>query len=159
MAHLLTHDPVVASYRTLFALFNWSIVAHWQAQRSSRGRPPHPESAYLKAFLVRITEGFIYTVISDAIIASKVHATIALCCFSSGCRCGYPRSAAAIVHRIVRQFLLVFLGCRKPVRGVVQHSVYLSRKPRPNLDDRLHSCNESLLFTQHLNEWNQRLYI
>ena len=61
MTHLLTHDPVVDSYRTLFALFDWSIVAHWQAQRSSRGRPPHPESAYLKAFLVRITEGLTYT--------------------------------------------------------------------------------------------------
>ena len=61
MTQLLTHDPVVAAYRALFSLFDWSLVEQWQAQRSSRGRPAHPESAYLKAFLVRITEGLIYT--------------------------------------------------------------------------------------------------
>jgi hypothetical protein len=61
MAQLLAHDPVVAAYRTLFSLFEWSLVEQWQAQRSRRGRPPHPQSAYLKAFLVRITEGLIYT--------------------------------------------------------------------------------------------------
>jgi hypothetical protein len=61
MTQLLEHDPVVGAYRALFSLFNWSLVEHWQEQRSSRGRPPHPESAYLKAFLVRINEGLIYT--------------------------------------------------------------------------------------------------
>src|SRR5260370_2554346 len=30
-------------------------------QRSPRGRPAHPESAYLKAFLIRQCEGFMYT--------------------------------------------------------------------------------------------------
>lgn len=48
-------------YRAFFALFEWSRVEQWQAQRSERGRPPHPESAYLKAFLLRIREGFPYT--------------------------------------------------------------------------------------------------
>jgi hypothetical protein len=61
MAQLLTHDPVVADYRVLFSLFDWSLVERWQKQRSPRGRPAHPESAYLKAFLVRINEGLIYT--------------------------------------------------------------------------------------------------
>ena len=61
MTQLLIHDPVVAAYRALFSLFDWSLVEHWQEQRSSRGRPPHPESAYLKAFLVRITQGLLYT--------------------------------------------------------------------------------------------------
>lgn len=61
MTQLLIHDPVVADYRALFSLFDWSLVEHWQDRRSSRGRPPHPESAYLKAFLVRINEGLIYT--------------------------------------------------------------------------------------------------
>ncbi|HEX6552986.1 MAG TPA: hypothetical protein VF026_09515 [Ktedonobacteraceae bacterium] len=61
MAALLAHDPLVADYRTFFALFDWSVVEHWQEQRSSRGRPPHPESAYLKAFLVRLREGLTYT--------------------------------------------------------------------------------------------------
>ncbi len=61
MAALLEHDPVVADYRTFFALLDWSLLDQWQAQRSARGRPAHPESAYLKAFLVRIREGLSYT--------------------------------------------------------------------------------------------------
>lgn len=61
MTQLLEHDPIVADYRALFSLFDWSLVEQWQERRSARGRPPHPESAYLKAFLVRINEGMIYT--------------------------------------------------------------------------------------------------
>ena len=61
MAALLEHDPVVADYRAFFALLDWSLVEQWQAQHSARGRPAHPESAYLKAFLVRIREGLSYT--------------------------------------------------------------------------------------------------
>jgi hypothetical protein len=61
MTALLEHDPLVQDYRTFFALLDWSLVEQWQHQRSARGRPPHPESAYLKAFLVRIREGLIYT--------------------------------------------------------------------------------------------------
>ena len=61
MQRLLDHDPVVADYRAFFSLLDWSLVDQWQAQRSSRGRPAHPESAYLKAFLLRIREGMIYT--------------------------------------------------------------------------------------------------
>jgi hypothetical protein len=60
MTALLTHDPVVCGYRTFFAFLDWSVVDQWQAARSSRGRPAHPESAYLKAFLIRIKEGLIY---------------------------------------------------------------------------------------------------
>jgi hypothetical protein len=61
MSALLEHDPVVAQYRAFFALFDWSLVQDWQAHRSGRGRPPHPESAYLKAGLVRIKEGLRYS--------------------------------------------------------------------------------------------------
>jgi hypothetical protein len=61
MAALLAHDPLVQDYRAFFSLLDWSCVDHWQARRSSRGRPPHPESAYLKAFLLRIREGLSYT--------------------------------------------------------------------------------------------------
>jgi hypothetical protein len=61
MTLLLHLDPLVQDYRAFFSLFNWSLVEQWQAQRSSRGRPSHPESAYLKAFLVRIREGLLYT--------------------------------------------------------------------------------------------------
>ena len=57
LAALLEHDPVVQDYRAFFVLLDWSLVEQWQEQRSSRGRPPHPESAYLKAFLIRMREG------------------------------------------------------------------------------------------------------
>jgi hypothetical protein len=61
LQQLLDVDPVVQDYRTFFADLDWSLVAHWQAARSSRGRPAHPESAYLKAFLIRLREGMSYT--------------------------------------------------------------------------------------------------
>jgi hypothetical protein len=61
LAALLDHDPLIQEDRAFFALFDWALVERWQAARSSRGRPPHPESAYLKAFLLRIKEGLQYT--------------------------------------------------------------------------------------------------
>src|SRR5260370_4342109 len=61
MTALLEHDPVVEQYRAFFSLFDWSVVDDWQAQRSARGRPAHPESAYLKAFVSREKDGFSYT--------------------------------------------------------------------------------------------------
>jgi len=61
MTALLEYDPLVQDYRTFFALLDWSPVEQWQAERSSRGRPAHPQSAYLKAFLLRIREGLSYT--------------------------------------------------------------------------------------------------
>ena len=61
IATLLDHDPMVADYRAFFALLDWSLVEHWQTQRSSRGRPAHPISASLKAFLIRLREGMLYT--------------------------------------------------------------------------------------------------
>ncbi|MGH2507082.1 MAG: transposase [Ktedonobacteraceae bacterium] len=57
----ITHDPLVQDYRTFFALLDWSAGDLWERERSARGRPPHPESTYLKAFLLRIREGMIYT--------------------------------------------------------------------------------------------------
>ena len=61
IAALLAHDPLVVEYRAFFSCFDWSVVEAWEAQRSSRGRPAHPESTYLKAFLIRQKEGFTYT--------------------------------------------------------------------------------------------------
>ena len=61
MTAMLDHDPVVAQYRSFFSHFEWSLVDDWQALRSGPGRPAHPESAYLKAFLIRQNEGFLYT--------------------------------------------------------------------------------------------------
>src|SRR5258708_12045213 len=58
---MLDHDAVVSDYRAFVACVDWSVVDRWQAARSSRGRPAHPESAYLKTFLLRIKEGFLYT--------------------------------------------------------------------------------------------------
>jgi hypothetical protein len=51
----------VTDYRTFFSYLDWSLVDRWHAERASRGRPAHPEAAYLKAFLVRIREGLLYT--------------------------------------------------------------------------------------------------
>ena len=61
IAALLDHDPLIADYRAFFALLDWSVVEQWEAERSPRGRPAHPESAYLKAFLIRIREGMAFT--------------------------------------------------------------------------------------------------
>jgi hypothetical protein len=62
MAALLEHDPLVADYRAFFALYEWSVVERWQAQRSAFcGSHGHPLSAYLKAFLLRIQQGLRYT--------------------------------------------------------------------------------------------------
>jgi len=61
LAALLDHDPVVADYRAFFSELPWSVVEQWERQQSLRGRPAHPESAYLKAFLIRIRQGFLYT--------------------------------------------------------------------------------------------------
>lgn len=61
LAALLEHDPIVTDYRTFFSSLDWSVVEHWQRQQSPRGRPGCPEAVYLKAFLIRIREGFRYT--------------------------------------------------------------------------------------------------
>jgi len=44
MMALLEHDPLVTHYHVFFASLDWSIVAAWEARRSPRRRPAHPES-------------------------------------------------------------------------------------------------------------------
>lgn len=61
IAALLDHDPLVTDYRAFFAALDWLVVERWENQQSPRGRPGCPQAAYLKAFLIRIREGFIYT--------------------------------------------------------------------------------------------------
>lgn len=65
LTQLLEHDPVVQEYRAFFSLLDWSLVERWEVERkaqlSARGQPAHPLSAYVKAFLIRICEGMIYT--------------------------------------------------------------------------------------------------
>ena len=58
MTLLMQHDPVVQSYRAFFALFDWSVVAEPAIDPSRPGKRPHPQSAYVKAFLLKIEEGF-----------------------------------------------------------------------------------------------------
>jgi hypothetical protein len=59
--NIIESDEVVQAYRALFSLFDWSIVERWEAERAGQGSHGHPMGAYIKAFLVRINEGFIYT--------------------------------------------------------------------------------------------------
>ena len=55
LGKLIDTDPVVQRYRTLFALFDWTVLQP-VARPSGPGRPAHPPSAYVKALLVRIGE-------------------------------------------------------------------------------------------------------
>ena len=59
--NIIDSDEVVQRYRSLFSLFDWSIVERWEASRSGQGSHGHPMSVYIKAFLVRINQGIIYT--------------------------------------------------------------------------------------------------
>jgi hypothetical protein len=61
MTTLLENDPVIAEYRSFFSFLDWSVVDQWKAQQSRRGRPAQDIAAYIKAFLIRIREGMIYT--------------------------------------------------------------------------------------------------
>lgn len=51
---LTHHDPVVQRYRAFFSLFDWSALDQKASQRP--GPTSHPESAYIKAFLVKVCE-------------------------------------------------------------------------------------------------------
>jgi hypothetical protein len=54
------HDRVVQRYRTFFALFQWSAVPDPALDPSRPGKRPHPPSAYVKALLLKLKEGFKY---------------------------------------------------------------------------------------------------
>jgi hypothetical protein len=49
-------DPVVLRYRALFATLDWSVIPEPVLDPSRPGRRPHPESAYVKALLVKVCE-------------------------------------------------------------------------------------------------------
>jgi len=61
IAALLAADPLVTDSGAFFSCCDWSMVERWQAARSSREQPAHPESASLKAFLIRIKYALSYT--------------------------------------------------------------------------------------------------
>ncbi|HEX3639915.1 MAG TPA: transposase [Ktedonobacteraceae bacterium] len=57
MALMLAHDPLVQRYRTFFEQIDWSVVPEISQNPSRPGQRPHPESAYIKAFLIKVYEG------------------------------------------------------------------------------------------------------
>ncbi len=52
------HNPVIQRYRTFFALFEWSVVPESPPDCSRPGKRPHSQSAYVKALLLKLEEGF-----------------------------------------------------------------------------------------------------
>ncbi len=54
LGKIIDADAIVQRYRALFALFDWSGID--APARRGPGKPAHPNSAYLKAALVRINE-------------------------------------------------------------------------------------------------------
>lgn len=57
---LLEEDALVKRYRALFAHIEWSQLPDRPVDPSRPGKRPHPESAYIKALLVKINEGHQY---------------------------------------------------------------------------------------------------
>jgi hypothetical protein len=57
MTLLMEHDPVVQRYRGFFALFDWTQAPDPAVDPSRPGKRPHPQSAYLKALLLKREEG------------------------------------------------------------------------------------------------------
>jgi len=53
---VLEHDALGQRYRQFFALLDWSALDEHEAKRCATGPRPHPEAAYLKAFLIRVSE-------------------------------------------------------------------------------------------------------
>src|SRR5947208_4022365 len=60
MSLMVEHDPLVQHYRTFFEQLDWSVVPEPGVDPSRPGRRPHPKSAYIKALLIKICEGFEY---------------------------------------------------------------------------------------------------
>jgi hypothetical protein len=60
--HTLTlmqeYEPVVQRSRQFFALFAWNVVPEPPLVPSRPGKRPHPETAYIKALLIKLVEGY-----------------------------------------------------------------------------------------------------
>src|SRR6266705_2894697 len=52
----LAHDSIVQRYRSFFALLDWTQVLERARDHPWPGSTPHPESAYVKALLVKLCE-------------------------------------------------------------------------------------------------------
>jgi Transposase DDE domain len=53
---LRDHDPLVQQYRAFFTCLDWQIVERQDELRPRSGPHPHPETAYLKTFLIKILQ-------------------------------------------------------------------------------------------------------
>jgi Transposase DDE domain len=56
LARMIEHNAVVQRYRDFFSLIDWQPVLKREVEHSLRGRPAHPESAYIKALFVKLIE-------------------------------------------------------------------------------------------------------
>src|ERR1044071_4789859 len=56
LAAELERDPIVQRYRSFFALLDWTQVVERAIDHPWPGSAPHPESAYVKALLVKLSE-------------------------------------------------------------------------------------------------------
>jgi hypothetical protein len=77
MTRLLAHDPVVQRSRGFFALFDWSQAPDPAVDPSRHGKRPHPQSAYVKARLLKREEGMSSWWIAFAVGLSMV---LDVCC-------------------------------------------------------------------------------
>ena len=57
MTLMMEHDRLVQRYRTFFDQLDWSVVPEVPVDSSRPGQRPHPQSAYVKAFLIKVAEG------------------------------------------------------------------------------------------------------
>ena len=60
MRLLIEHNDTVQRYRALFALLEWRVIPEPSPDPSRPGKRPHPPSAYIKALLIKLTEGYAY---------------------------------------------------------------------------------------------------
>ncbi len=60
LALMMEHDAIVQRYRALFALIEWQVLPDRAPDPSRPGKRPHPESAYIKALLIKSKEGYEY---------------------------------------------------------------------------------------------------
>ncbi len=58
LSRLLDSDPVVSRYRALFACLDFRVIPEPVFDVSRPGRRSHPESAYVKALLIKVCEHF-----------------------------------------------------------------------------------------------------
>jgi hypothetical protein len=60
LSQLQAIDPLIQRYRRLLALLDWSLVPVRTPDRAWPGPRPHPETAYIKALLVKLCEDKIH---------------------------------------------------------------------------------------------------